>query len=67
MKTDFDSTERSNEKSNLTIDELRKFKGFENSTDEEAKQQIVIIEKLAKILLSLFTVEQNDKNENEIL
>lgn len=49
----------------LTIDELRKFKGFENSTDEEALQQIEIIERLANILFDIYTEEQLNNNQNE--
>lgn len=53
-------------KKKLTYEKLKKYKGFENSTEEEAIKQIEIIKKLAKILLYMYKNEQeksNNKNE----
>lgn len=42
----------------LTIEDLRKFKGLENLTDEEAEENIVTLEKLSVIIF-----EQWKKNK----
>jgi len=46
----------------LSPETLRTFKGFENSNDNEAKEQIQVIRKLARILIYL---SQNEQTENE--
>jgi len=45
----------------LTPDQLRKYPGLEHLTDEEALEDIKILEKLASILL-----EYNSRNKNNI-
>lgn len=53
-------------KTDLTHEKLKQYKGFENSTEEEATKQIEIIKKLAKILYYMYLNEQklnNSKSE----
>ena len=57
--------EGSNPQSELSFEKLKKYKGFENSTEEEAQKQIEIIKKLAKILYYLYQNEQQ-MNTNKI-
>ncbi|MDP1746654.1 MAG: hypothetical protein Q8L90_13845 [Bacteroidota bacterium] len=45
-------------KTDLTYEKLKQYKGFENSTEEEAIKQIEIIKKLAKILYYMYMDEQ---------
>ena len=53
-------------RTDLTYEKLKKYKGFENSTEEEAIKEIEIIKKLAKILLYMYKNEQkNSNNKNE--
>ena len=62
-KNIFDIESSNNE---LTIEKLRGYKDFENSTEEEAIQQIEIIKKLARILHHLYMHEEQAKNhQNE--
>jgi hypothetical protein len=49
----------------LTIVELKKYKGFENSTEEEAEKQIEVIETLARILYYLYVEEEKENRKNE--
>ena len=49
-------------KEELTIEKLRAYDGFENSTEAEAIQQIEIVKKLAKILHCMFMNEQQMNN-----
>lgn len=41
-------------KKRITPEELRKFKGFENHSDEQAEEAIMTIERLAMIFYELF-------------
>lgn len=53
-------------KKELTYEKLKMYKGFENSTEEEAIKQIEIIKKLARILYYMYMNElkiNNSKNE----
>ncbi len=53
--------------SELTYEDLKKYEGFENSTEEEAQKQIDIIKKLAKIMYYMYMNEkQINTNQNEI-
>lgn len=49
-------------KTELTYEKLKKYKGFENSTEQEAIKQIEIIKKLAKILYYMYMNEQQMNN-----
>ena len=60
------SIEGSNPQSELSFEKLKTYKGFENSTEEEAQKQIEIIKKLAKILYCMYMDEQQkNNNQNE--
>lgn len=52
-------------KTELTYEKLKQYKGFENSTEEEAIKQIEVIKKLAKILYYMYMNEQQKKNNNQ--
>jgi hypothetical protein len=54
--------ERVNE-NGLTYEKLKSYKGFENVTEEEAKNEIQTIKKLARILHFLMLEEQRKENE----
>lgn len=55
-------------KTELTYEKLKKYKGFENSTEEEAIKQIEIIKKLTKILYCMYMNEQQmNNNQSEKL
>jgi hypothetical protein len=54
----------------LSIDELKKFKGFENITDEESKQTIETLEKISNLFYDLYLIEEkkvNDEKEEKSL
>ena len=44
-----------NSNSELTIEKLRTYKGFENFTEEQAQIAIVNIKRLAKILFGIYS------------
>ena len=46
----------------LTIDELRKFKGLENLSDEEAEQAISAIEKLTVLIIRIMKREEYSRD-----
>lgn len=48
-------------KQKLTIDELRKYKGLENLSDQEAEQAISTIEKLAALIIRVLKTEELKK------
>lgn len=54
-------------KADLTLEKLKQYKGFENSTETEANQQIEIIKRLAKILFYMYINEQKIKNSKSEL
>ena len=55
-------------KNELTIEKLKTYKDFEDSTEAEAIQQIEIIKKLAKILhCMLMNEQQMNNNQSEQL
>lgn len=54
---------RVNEISELTIEKLKKYKGFENYTEEQAKIAIENIKRLAKLLFNIYT---NDNPSNAL-
>lgn len=54
-------------KADLTHEKLKQYKGFENSTKEEAIKQIEIIKKLAKILYYMYMNEQKINNSKSEL
>lgn len=68
MKTSFDSTEKSKEKRKLTIDELRKFKGLENLSDEDAQETIDSLEVMAIAIFSIYNskILKNEKSFDEV-
>ena len=41
----------------LTLEKLRTYKGFENSTEEEAIKQIEVIKRLAKIMYYMYITD----------
>lgn len=49
-------------KSELNHEKLKTYKGFENTTEEQAEKQIAIIKRLAKILYYLYMNEQQKNN-----
>ena len=49
--------------SELTIEKLRTYKGFENFTEEQAKIAIENIKRMAKLLFNLYT---NDNPPNAL-
>ena len=48
----------------LTIDKLRKFKGFEDFTDEKAEERIVTLEKLSVLFYELDMKEKDKEGPN---
>ncbi len=61
MKSDVEKV-----KTELTYEKLKTYKGFENSTEEEAVKQIEAIKTLAKILYYMYMNEQQENNnQNE--
>lgn len=54
-------------KKDLTYEKLKQYKGFENSTEAEAMQQIEIIKRLAKILYYMYMNEQKINNSKSEL
>ena len=44
-----------NSNSELTIEKLRTYKGFENFTEEQAQIAIINIKRLAKILFGIYS------------
>lgn len=44
----------------LTVDELKKYKGFENYTDEEAEETIFTLEKLSVLFYELYMKSINE-------
>jgi hypothetical protein len=47
----------------LTTDQLKKFEGFENITDEEAKETIFCLKELSRILFGMFTKSIEKESE----
>ena len=47
----------------LTIDELKKFKGFENYSDQEAEQTIITLEKLSILFYELHMKQRQCKQK----
>ena len=47
----------------LTTDQLKKFEGFENMTEEEAKEIIFSLKELSRILFGMFTKTIEKENE----
>jgi len=47
----------------LTYETLKKYKGFENITEEQAVKEIEVIKRLAKILHCLYVSEQQNTVE----
>ena len=60
MKSDVDKV-----KTELTYEKLKTYKGFENSTEEEAEKQIDAIKRLAKVLLYMYIDEEQENNNNQ--
>ena len=54
-------TVNQNSNSELTIEKLRTYKGFENFTEEQAQIAIVNIKRLAKILFGIYS-KDNQSN-----
>ena len=54
-----------NSNSELTIEKLRTYKGFENITEEEAQIHIIAIKKLARVLYGIYLNEQKQKANGE--
>lgn len=53
----FDKNKPLSERKRLTAEKLRKYKGYENVTDEEASQEIAFIETFARILFDVYKKE----------
>lgn len=68
MKTNFDSTKKSKEKRKLTIKELRKFKGLENLSNEDAQEIIDSLEIMAITIFSIYNskILKNEKSFDEV-
>ncbi|MBL7892169.1 MAG: hypothetical protein JNL63_06035 [Bacteroidia bacterium] len=49
----------------ITIEELRKFEGLENITDEEAEENIIALEKLSVIMFELWKQDQAVKSKKK--
>jgi hypothetical protein len=49
----------------LTVEEVRKYKGFENRTDEEIRKIIVALEKLSLLIYKKFIKEESNHNDYE--
>ena len=47
----------------LTVDELRKFKGFENYTDEQAEESIQTLETLSILFYELHNKEKQKEED----
>jgi len=47
----------------LTTDQLKKFEGFENITEEEAKETIFCLKELSRILFGMFTKSIEKENK----
>ena len=47
----------------LTTDQLKKFEGFENMTEEEAKEIIFSLKELSRILFGMFTKSIEKEND----
>jgi len=54
-----------NPRSELTIEKLRTYKGFETITDAEAEIHIIAIKKLARVLYGVYLNEQKEKLRKE--
>lgn len=53
-------------KGDLTIEKLKTYKGFENSTEEVAAKEIEAIKRLAKIMYYLYMADlRKEKANNE--
>lgn len=50
----------------LTYEQLKKYKGFEDLTETQAEREIENIKRLAKILYYLYINEQQTNDNNEI-
>lgn len=50
----------------LSIDELRRYPGFENFTEEEAEKTIKTLESLSILLYELFMKEKLNENVNHL-
>jgi hypothetical protein len=49
----------------LTVEEVRKYKGFENRTDEEIRKIIIALEKLSILIYKKFIKEESNHNDYE--
>ena len=50
------------DRSELTIEKLRKYPGFENVSDEEAKEEIHGIKTFARILFDIYKRDQAEES-----
>ncbi len=57
------TTNNGQKKTKLTIDELRKCKGFENYTDEMAEETCQSLEKLSIVFFELYIKEKQREKE----
>jgi hypothetical protein len=53
-----------NSKSELTVEKLKTYKGFENITEAEAEIHIIAIKKLARVLYGVYLNEQKERSKN---
>lgn len=58
QKKNAGSSDWTESKNELTPEKLRTYKGFENSTEEQAEKQIHFIKKMARVIYHLY---QEDK------
>lgn len=56
---------KQNSNSELTIEKLRTYKGFENITETEAEIHIIAIKKLARVLYGVYLNEQKGRAHRE--
>ncbi len=46
----------------LTYEQIKKYKGFENTNEAEAEKQIEFIKRMAKVMFYMYTNEQKQNN-----
>ena len=51
----------------LSVDELKKFKGFENYSDVEAEETIIVLEKLSILFYELYMKQKLSKKKLSII
>ena len=49
----------------LTVEKLRTYKGFENSTQEDAVKEIEVIKRLARIMYNMYMADIRKRVSNE--